>query len=283
VNPPGNFVWKGQTTDKQIRRYATLCSKDTMCSARTEDPGATIRRVNGDIPERWGFLPIDEGNVRVATFWGRRVVDEATGPISAPVTIDAWISADKGDASGFWFQSLLSELAFPQSFIWGEMAARASADDWAAERYFSSRDRGTILGSPGTEFIWGGGQLADAWPAPAKQEYDRVRTSKVETLLIGGELDFATPPQVATRELLPYLPNGKEVVIPALGHSGSFWAEQPEVGTRLINNLPRQRPGGQLALRADERRLLDIAWDRQVRDRFAANPRETLEARPSTG
>ncbi len=30
--------------------------------------------------------------------------------------------------------------------------------------------------------------------------------------------------------------------------------------------------------------LLDIAWDRQVRDRFAAtNAKETLEARPSTG
>jgi hypothetical protein len=28
---------------------------------------------------------------------------------------------------------------------------------------------------------------------------------------------------------------------------------------------------------------LDIAWDRQVRDRFAANPKETPEAHPSTG
>jgi hypothetical protein len=28
---------------------------------------------------------------------------------------------------------------------------------------------------------------------------------------------------------------------------------------------------------------LDIAWDRQVRDRVAANPKETLETRPSTG
>jgi hypothetical protein len=28
---------------------------------------------------------------------------------------------------------------------------------------------------------------------------------------------------------------------------------------------------------------LDIAWARQERDRFAANPKETLEARPSTG
>jgi hypothetical protein len=28
---------------------------------------------------------------------------------------------------------------------------------------------------------------------------------------------------------------------------------------------------------------LDIAWDRQVRDRFAADARESLEARPATG
>ena len=28
---------------------------------------------------------------------------------------------------------------------------------------------------------------------------------------------------------------------------------------------------------------LDIAWDRQVRSRFAANAKETLEVRPSTG
>ena len=38
------------------------------------------------------------------------------------------------------------------------------------------------------------------WPAaPDDDEYSRVRTSNVETLLIGGELDFATPPQNATK------------------------------------------------------------------------------------
>ena len=84
---------------------------------------------------------------------------EATGPLSSPMTLHAWISADKG----------------------------------------------------------------------------RARTSNVETLLIGGEVDVAVPPQVAMKELLPYLPNGNEVVIPQLGHSTSFWAEQPEAGTRLIN------------------------------------------------
>jgi hypothetical protein len=64
-----------------------------------------------------------------------------------------------------------------------------------------------------------------------------VRTSQVQTLLIGGALDFATPPQVATKQLLPYLPNGRQVVLPGFGHSTSFWTEQPDAGSRLINTF----------------------------------------------
>ena len=59
----------------------------------------------------------------------------------------------------------------------------------------------------------------------------------METLLISGELDFTPPPQVATKELLPHLPNGHQVVVPSFGCSTSFWAEQPEAGTRLINTF----------------------------------------------
>jgi hypothetical protein len=186
-----------------------------------------------DIPKRWGFLPIKEGNVRVATFYGLVESTSEAAPISAPMTLSSWISAADGDASGFWLQSLLADLAFPESFVWGEMAAMGQADDGAAQRYFSSGEH-----HPGSDFIWGGGELAAAWPdSPNDGEYDRVRTSNVETLLIGGALDFATPPQVATKELLPYLPNGHQVVLAGIGHSGSFWTEQPNASSRLINTF----------------------------------------------
>jgi pimeloyl-ACP methyl ester carboxylesterase len=238
VNPPGGFVWNAKTTDEQFRRYAALCAKDETCGARTDDLVGTLKRVNGNIPDRWGFLPIKEGNVRAATFFGLMESSfAATGPLSAPATLHSWISADKGDASGLWFASLLADFAFPESFVWGETASIGAADDQVAERYYSSGERETILGSPGTDFIWGGGQVVDAWPGTTIHEYDRVRTSNVETLLIGGELDFATPPQNATKELLPHLTKGKEVVIPGLGHSSSFWTVQPEAGTGLINTF----------------------------------------------
>ena len=55
--------------------------------------------------------------------------------------------------------------------------------------------------------------------------------------MIGGELDFSTPPQVMTKALLPYLPNGHQVVLPGIGHTGTFFAVQSEASTRLINTF----------------------------------------------
>jgi hypothetical protein len=56
-------------------------------------------------------------------------------------------------------------------------------------------------------------------------------------LLIGGSLDFATPPQTATRDLLPHLPNGRQVVLANLGHTDDFWAYEPAASERLVNTF----------------------------------------------
>ncbi|HXV34748.1 MAG TPA: alpha/beta fold hydrolase [Gaiellaceae bacterium] len=237
VNPPGGFLWDGKATDEQLARYAELCSQDASCSERTDDLVASMKRTGADLPDRWAFLPIKDANVRIASFYGLVESGSDAAPISAPMTLGSWLAADDGDASGFWLQSLLADMVFPKSFVWGQMAAAARIDAQAAAESFSSGSRkpGSNLGDAATAFIWGNGALAESWPAVnGEDEYDRVRTSDVETLLIGGELDFATPPQAATEELLPHLPNGRQVVLPGFGHSGTFWSEQPEAGTHLI-------------------------------------------------
>jgi hypothetical protein len=182
-------------------------------------------------------LPIKKGNVRSASFWGLMESTSENAPLTAPMTLDSWLSAAEGDASGFWFMSLLSDLAFPTVGVWGDYAAVARTDAQAARDYYSTaREPNSILGDPGTAFLWAGGRLLRDWPAaPGENQYSSMRTSKVETLLIGGELDFATPPQAATKELLPDLPNGRQVVLPGFGHSTTFWAEQSNAGSRLIN------------------------------------------------
>ena len=66
VNPPGHFLWDAKTTDEQIRRYAALCAEDASCRSRTPDLAASISVAFDDMPDRWWFLPIKEGNVEAA-------------------------------------------------------------------------------------------------------------------------------------------------------------------------------------------------------------------------
>jgi pimeloyl-ACP methyl ester carboxylesterase len=239
ANPPGHLLWDGKTTDEQIRRYAELCAQDASCSERTDDLVASIERTAADMPDRWLFLPIEDGNVRTASFYGLMETSAEAAPMNAPLTFGSWLAADDGDASGFWLQSLMADFALPKAFVWGELAAFARADAQAAREYFASGSKqDSILGTTPSEFIWGGGHLVDAWPAaPNEDAYSRMRTSNVETLVIGGELDVTTPPQVTTRELMPYLPNGRQVVLDGFAHTVDFWGTQPEAGSRLVNTF----------------------------------------------
>jgi pimeloyl-ACP methyl ester carboxylesterase len=70
VNPPGHFLYYPGTTDEQIDRYAALCAQDEGCRARTNDLAASMRQAKAEIPDRWLFLPIKKGNVRIASYFG---------------------------------------------------------------------------------------------------------------------------------------------------------------------------------------------------------------------
>ncbi|HET9650111.1 MAG TPA: alpha/beta hydrolase, partial [Microlunatus sp.] len=239
VNPPGNFLWDPKVTDEQIRRYADLCSHDRDCSRRTTDLAATMRSTAADLPNRWLLLRFGTGSARVAAFYGLMESTSTAGLMSAPATIDAWLAAADGDRSGVWLQSVVGDIVLPRSFVWGEYAAAGMLDAQAARDYFPTQaHQQDSLGYAGSAVTWGGGQLADAWPpAAGESAYRRVRTSSVETLLIGGQLDLATPPQIATAQLLPYLPQGHQVVLSNVGHIASFFAEQPAAGTHLVNTF----------------------------------------------
>jgi len=240
VNPPGNFLFSGAEIDQGIERYSALCAQQPACRARTGNLAASMQHTAADMPSRWYFLPIKPGNVLVATLLGLQEATSVDGsPLSGPMTLNSWISAAHGDPSGLWLLSLMADLALPQGFTWGEFASIAMADAQPAERYFSSGGGGgSIIGNPFTEFLWGAGGLVHAWPAnPGENQYTSVQNSNVPTLLIGGTLDFATPAQNATKELLPHLPNGHQVILSGLGHVGDFWSYEPSASTQLLTSF----------------------------------------------
>jgi pimeloyl-ACP methyl ester carboxylesterase len=237
VNPPGHFLWYAKTTDEQLQRYSRLCAEDGGCRRRTDDLAATVNSEFDRIPSRWAFMPIKEGNIRAAAIAGLfNATTDGGGPLAGPLTLDTFLSSDEGDASGMWLLSVATQLVFPRVQVAGDVASMGRTDDAYAKRFYApSAARRTTLGTGFTDFIWVGGRLVDAWPAtPDDTLYNTLQDSNVETLLVGGALDFSTPPQVARRELLPHLPNGQQVVLRNLGHTEDFWAYEQAASTRLI-------------------------------------------------
>jgi pimeloyl-ACP methyl ester carboxylesterase len=239
VNPPGNFLWDPATTDEQMRRYADLCAADPACRARTDDLAGAMRDLAADPPERWLIWPIEAANLQAFSIVGLTESTSRVLPPDAPATLDAWLSAAEGDASGSWLVSVLVDQLYPYFSVWGQHLAFASIDADAARDYFAAPppDGYGNLGWAAMASVFAGGLAVSAWPTdPVVEQYRQARTSPVETLLINGELDFVTAPQ-HTGDLLPLLPNGHEVVLDGVGHNHSFWTIQPEASSRLINTF----------------------------------------------
>jgi hypothetical protein len=80
--------------------------------------------------------------------------------------------------------------------------------------------------------------MIDGWSKHLiPEEYWQMQPTNVETLLVSGSIDFSTPPQFATNELLPYLTNGRQVILKDFGHSGTFWSSQPEARSHMLNTF----------------------------------------------
>ena len=237
VNPPGHYLYDGTTIDRQIEHYGDLCAKNATCRTETTDVAGTIRSEAQHLPTRWGPLPIKPGNVKLTTFYGFMHATQASAPLTGPQTIGSWTAAADGDPSGLWLLSLMADLVIPTSHVWGDVAATGQIDAAAGAAYYAGHTgRGTIIGNPFTDHLWGNGGLVTAWPHAAEvDQYSKLRPTDVDTLLISGDLDFATPAEFATKELLPTLRHGHQLVLHNLGHTGDTWTYETAASSRLIN------------------------------------------------
>jgi hypothetical protein len=68
-------------------------------------------------------------------------------------------------------------------------------------------------------------------------EFLQVHPSDVETLLISGNIDFSTPAEFATDDLLPALTNGTQVILSEMGHVNDVMSLQPEANERLLTRF----------------------------------------------
>ncbi len=234
VNPPGRFAWEPEMIDAQIEHYARLYAQTD--SPRTSDLAQTMFDVRHNMPKRWLFFKIDPGKVKSATF--AMLYHRGT----AAQAFDAWLAADEGDPSGLALMSLAYDFLIPKMYVYGEFFSKGFSADFDLEcDYVTEMDPpDSILGSPFSQLIWGSAVDADGttWPTTMMPEaFRQVQSSDVETLLVGGNVDFATPAEYARDELLPVLANGKQVILSEIGHVKDVISLQPEAYARLITTF----------------------------------------------
>ncbi len=229
VNPPGHFVWDAQTIDAQLRHYADLWKKNPESSARCPDPYEAIRSVLNSTPSRWLVFPIDEGKVKVVTF--ALLFHRNTSALA----FDAYVSASRGDPSGLALMSLAYRYTVPSIGAWGDLASKAVSADFDTTRdYLAETSRQEFpLGAPMTRFLWGSLAYGRLPIGLIPEEYRKLQSSNVQTLLLSGSVDFSTPPEFATMELLPYLRNGNQVILSECGHVNDVWYLHAD-NTKLI-------------------------------------------------
>ncbi|MEJ2054783.1 MAG: alpha/beta hydrolase [Calditrichaceae bacterium] len=216
ANPPGRFFYDPQKTDEQIKYYSRLWAKDSVRVKKCEDLAATMQEVLNNMPEKWLVISINPGKVKTVAF--ALLFQRNT----AAMVFDSFIAAKKGDYSGLALMSIAFDYVFPDMCVWGEFATKAVSADFDSAKFYSANDYpNKILGSPMNTLFWGPLKYARL---PIKMIPDSLRTlvnSDVETLILSGSIDFSTPAECG-KEFLPYLTNGRQVIISEAGHVGDI-------------------------------------------------------------
>jgi pimeloyl-ACP methyl ester carboxylesterase len=233
VNPPGHFVWEPEMIDFQLKRYSTLWSQDSIMSQRSSDLYGDIQAVLENMPTEWLFIPINPGKVKVVTFcllFHRN---------TAAMVFDAYVAARLGDPSGLALMSVAYDYVMPSMFIWGDLASKGISADFDSTRdyCYDMESPQWPLGSPCSKLMWG--PLAQArWPILSLPEECReARQSVTQTLLLSGSIDFSTPAEIATRDLLPYLTNGRQIILSECGHFDDVMNLNPENTRRILTGF----------------------------------------------
>ncbi|HEX9935028.1 MAG TPA: hypothetical protein VGB38_07500, partial [bacterium] len=174
-------------------------------------------------------FPINAGKVKLVTF--AMLFHRQT----AAMVFDAYAAAGNGDPSGLALMSLAYDFIVPPMMTSGDLGSKAIGADYDSTRnYCADMDPPDLpLGSPMSKIAWCP-QSYGGWPsARLPEESRKLKPSNVETLLLSGSIDFSTPAEFATKELLPVLKNGRQVIFSECGHVNDMWYANVE-NTRLI-------------------------------------------------
>jgi pimeloyl-ACP methyl ester carboxylesterase len=231
ANPPGRFLWDPKIIDRQINYYSQLWAKDSVMSGKCSDLAGTIRKVLNNMPRKWLFFSINPGKVKVVAYcmlFHRK---------TAALVFNSFIAAENGDNSGLAMMSIAFNYILPGMFVFGDMFLKAGSADFNYVKNIpaASEIQSTIFGSPLNDLLWKQFKYTN-FPIPLiPEELRTLKESNVETLMLNGSVDFTDPPENAD-EFLPYLKNGKKIILSEYGHVGDLRYFHQQMSDKIITN-----------------------------------------------
>ena len=212
-NPDGGFFFDPIYTDQQLSQLEQLCNADAECFASLPNLTTTISDVLANLPEKaWG-AHLDADQIRLVTFmmlYSRN---------SMPMVIDAYSNAAKGNYSG-----LVAMQKFPNPFksedwVWGTFFSAGAIDLHQASNLKQTLDttaQTTVLNAPLSELLYNG--ITKGWQARTYTPLEN-RVTNTPTLILGSDIDVATPVERIEQFWMPYVANGALIKVEGAGHA----------------------------------------------------------------
>lgn len=240
ANPPGHFIWQADKTEKILDLYDSIYKAQNPNNYRGSIKEAMAKTFQ-KMPKRWSVFKLDADKIKIGTF-GAMFSNEF-----AAMVFDYYFkAAEKGDYSGLYLIQLLADRM--SGSIIGDMYAKGVSADFQSEVDYRKtfRSNNTILGGNASLLYWG---VASKWTQnQIPEEYRKCRVTTSPTLVISGHLDNSTPADFATDELMPFLSNGKRIILSNMSHSDIFqkamgakgfltaYFDSGEVNSSLVEN-----------------------------------------------
>lgn len=212
--PQGRFLGTPEQVEATLNKYDSLYQSQN----RPNNQGSireAMAKAFANMPKRWSIFKLDPDKIKAGTVGALYSTGFATMAFNF-----YFEAAHKGDYSGLFLlqkiYDMKSENAIGDAYA---KAVTADIDLSLNSKIFRENLRKTnaLLGA-NMSLLYGG--TYSAWSLkPIPKEFQQPKTSNVETLIISGDLDFRTPPNITENELIPYLPNSKHIVLKHTSHT----------------------------------------------------------------
>lgn len=219
ANPPGHFIWWPDKTDQIISIYDSLYAKQKLVKYQGSIKQAMTKAFE-NMPKRWTCFKLDPDKIKVGIFL---LMYQKSNSIMA---FDALFkAAQKNDYSGLYAIQIAYDYFVPK-IIWGDMLSKGYSADFESNTNYKEKllsYPASALGVNYSMLLWG--NVSRKLNQTIPEEYMRVRKSQTETLIISGNLDNSTPADYATQELLPFLPNGQQIILKDMSHADLIFGQ----------------------------------------------------------